>query len=141
MNRTLDPEGLLRSRGIRPTSHRVALTHLLFDGRNRHVTAEQVYHEAHEAGIPVALATVYNTLNQLRTAGLLSDVVVDASRVVFDTNTHPHWHVFNETTGELTDVEAGDADILGLPPLDPGLTLDRVDVIVRVRDARIPLAR
>jgi Fur family iron response transcriptional regulator len=130
-----DVEGLLRSRGIRPTNHRVALASLLLDGRDRHVTAEQVHHEAHAAGTPVALATVYNTLNQLRTAGLLAEVIVDAARVVYDTNVSAHWHLYNETTGELTDVAPGDLQGLGMPPLPAGTELARVDVVLRVRSA------
>lgn len=127
-----DPESLLRSRGIRPTTHRLALARLLLDGRDRHVTAEQVYLEARDAGVPVALATVYNTLNQLRGAGLLAEVIVDAARVIYDTNTGPHWHLYNETTGELTDVAPLPVQTGELPP---GTELSRVDVVVRVREA------
>lgn len=128
---TVDVEALLKSRNIRPTHHRVQLGRLLFDGRDRHVTAEQVHLEAQQAGEPVALATVYNTLNQLRSAGLLSEVVVEAGRVIYDTNITDHWHLFDESTGCLSDLPAG--RVCDLPPLPEGSEVARVSVVVRVR--------
>ena len=44
----------------------------------------------------VSLATVYNTLHQFTQAGLLRQVVVDAARSYFDTNTGDHQHFFLE---------------------------------------------
>jgi Fur family iron response transcriptional regulator len=130
---SVDVEALLKSRDIRPTRHRVLLGRLLFDGRDRHVTAEQVHLEVEQAGEHVALATVYNTLNQLRTAGLLNEVVIEAGRVIYDTNTTDHWHLFDETTGELRDLPAG--RVVDLPPLPEGSEVAQVSVVVRVRSA------
>ncbi len=126
-----DAETLLRARGIRPTRHRLQLARLLFNGPDRHVTAEQVHVEANASGEPLALATVYNTLNQLRSAGLLAEVIVEPGRVVYDTNTTPHWHLYHEQSGELSDMPAG--RIVDLPSLPPGTEVSRVDVVVRVR--------
>ena len=55
----------LKDVGLRPTRQRLALARLLFDGGDRHVTAEQLHNEALGADSRVSLATVYNTLNQL----------------------------------------------------------------------------
>ncbi|MEQ8935098.1 MAG: Fur family transcriptional regulator [Amphiplicatus sp.] len=84
----------LRSVGLRPTRQRLALAKLLFDGRDRHLTAEKLHVEAQAAAIPVSLATVYNTLHQVTDAGLLREIAVDASRSYFDTNTSDHHHFF-----------------------------------------------
>lgn len=54
----------LRDAGLRPTRQRLALGRLLFDGGDRHVTAEALHEEAQKAGVSVSLATVYNTLHQ-----------------------------------------------------------------------------
>ncbi len=78
----------LREAGLRPTRQRLALGRLLFDGGDRHVTAEALHDEAQKAGVSVSLATVYNTLHQFTGAGLLREVVVDSSRTYFDTNNH-----------------------------------------------------
>ena len=50
--------GRLRAIGLRPTRQRLALAKLLFEGEERHVTAEILHSEAVEAGIKVSLATV-----------------------------------------------------------------------------------
>src|SRR5207248_10906086 len=82
----------LRRAGLRPTRQRVALARLLFDGGDRHVTAEQLHAEALAAAIRVSLATVYNTLHQFTAASLMREVVVEPGRSYFDTNTDDHHH-------------------------------------------------
>lgn len=123
----------LRSAGLRPTRQRVALAGLLFDAGNRHVTAESLHAEIKAARQSVALATVYNTLNQFRDAGLLREVVVSPGRSYFDTNVGHHHHFFVETDGELHDFPSDKVSVAGLPAPPKGTRLSRVDVIVRVR--------
>ena len=125
----------LRNAGLRPTRQRLALARLLFEGGNRHVTAEQLHAEARREEIPVSLATIYNTLNQFRKAGLLREVVVDSGRSWFDTNLEDHHHFFHEATGALTDFEADGLAVEGVPRAPAGTEIDRVEVIVRLRDA------
>ena len=124
----------LRDAGLRPTRQRLALARLLFEGGNRHVTAEQLHAEARREEIPVSLATIYNTLNQFRKAGLLREVVVDSGRSWFDTNLEEHHHFFHEATGALTDFEAEGLEVEGVPRAPAGTEIDRVEVIVRLRD-------
>ncbi len=125
----------LRNAGLRPTRQRLALARLLFEGGNRHVTAEQLHAEARREEIAVSLATIYNTLNQFRKAGLLREVVVDSGRSWFDTNLEDHHHFFHEATGALTDFEAEGLAVEGVPRAPRGTEIDRVEVIVRLRDA------
>ncbi len=61
----------LRASGLRPTRQRVALCNLIFGAGDRHLSAEELHEEAHKAGEPVSLATVYNTLHQFTDAGLV----------------------------------------------------------------------
>ena len=124
--------GRLRQSGLRPTRQRVELASLLFQGCDRHVTAESLHDEVSGAGVKVSLATVYNTLHQFTQAGLLRQVIVDASRCYFDTNTGNHQHFFLESEGLLIDIGETIA-VAGVPTPPPGLTVDRVDVVVRVR--------
>ena len=70
----------LRAAGLRPTRQRVALARLLLDNGDRHITAEQLHGEAASASVKVSLATVYNTLHQFTTTGLLREVVVEPGR-------------------------------------------------------------
>ena len=125
----------LRDKGLRPTRQRLALAKLLFDRGDCHLTAEQLHTAARNAGVKVSLATVYNTLHQFKDVGLLREVVVEAGRSYFDTNTSEHHHFFSESTGELTDIPADAISVLNLPQVPEGQSLERVDVIVRLRQS------
>ena len=128
----------LKAAGLRPTRQRLALAQLLFANGDRHVTAEQLHGEALEAKVPVSLATVYNTLHQFTESGLLREVVVEASRSYFDTNTGTHHHFFAADSGTLMDIPAGEITLGDLPLPPEGTRIDSVEVIIRVR--RDPLA-
>ena len=62
----------LQQANLRPTRQRLALGRLLFDGADRHVTAEQLHAEAMQARVSVSLATVYNTLELLTECHLVA---------------------------------------------------------------------
>ena len=123
---------VLQAAGLRPTKQRLALAKFLFDGRHRHITAEQLHAQAIDDRTSVSLATVYNTLHQFTSAGLLREVVVDANRSYFDTNTTDHHHFFHEKTGELQDID--DLIVANLPKPPGGAKIARVDVVVRIHD-------
>lgn len=125
----------LKSSGLRPTRQRLALAKLLFETGPRHVTAEEVFQEARQAGIPVSLATIYNTLHQFTAAGLMTEVVVGTGQSYFDTNPTSHWHFFDRSTGEIVDVPEEAIEFSRLPEPPPGKVIERIDVVVRVRDA------
>ena len=125
--------GRLRHAGLRPTRQRVELAGLLFKDHDRHVTAESLHDEIGKAGVKVSLATVYNTLHQFTQAGLLRQVIVDAARSYFDTNTGDHQHFFLEKEGLLIDIPGESIAVAGVPTPPAGLSIDRVDVVVRVR--------
>ena len=122
----------LKAAGLRPTRQRIELAQLLFGAHDRHVTAESLAEEGQKAGIKVSLATVYNTLHQFQAAGLLRQVVVDAARSYFDTNISDHQHFFLESEGLLIDIPGEHIQVSGVPAAPAGLTVDRVDVVVRV---------
>ena len=115
----------LRHVGLRPTRQRVELD----------VTAESLHEEVTGLGLKISLATVYNTLHQFTHAGLLRQVVVDAARGYFDTNTGDHQHFFLEDDGTLIDIPGQDISVSGVPVPPAGMTVDRVDVVVRVKRA------
>ena len=122
----------LRAAGLRPTRQRMSLAKLLFEPGDRHVTAEQLHQEATAGRIRVSLATVYNTLHQFTTAGLLREVVVQPGRSYFDTNTSDHHHFFIEASGHLEDIPGHSVALAKLPEPPKGTRISRVEVIVRV---------
>src|SRR5205085_12045113 len=99
-----DVNEMLQAAGLRPTRQRMALGWLLFGKAERHLTAEMLYEEATLAKVPVSLATVYNTLNQLTEAGLLRQVSVDGTKTYFDTTVSAHHHFYIEGKHELVDI-------------------------------------
>ncbi|MET4806813.1 Fur family iron response transcriptional regulator [Limibacillus sp. MBR-115] len=126
----------LKSAGLRPTKQRLALARLLFAQGDRHTTAEQLHCQAMDAGVGVSLATVYNTLHQFTTAGLLREVMVDPGRSYFDTNTSDHHHFFIEERGELKDIPGAAIEIAKLPEAPEGTTVRQVDIIIRVGQSK-----
>ncbi|MDX9859331.1 MAG: Fur family transcriptional regulator [Rhodospirillales bacterium] len=122
----------LRAAGLRPTRQRLALAKLLFDGGDRHVTAEMLHAEVLNANVRVSLATVYNTLHQFTSCGLLREIVVDASRSYFDTNMSDHHHFYMEDGGDLQDIPGDEIVVSRLPAVPMGKQIKRVEVIVRV---------
>jgi Fur family iron response transcriptional regulator len=122
---------LLRAAKLRPTRQRLALSRLLFEKGDRHVTAEQLHGEALAASVAVSLATVYNTLHQFVAAGLLREVVVNPGCSYFDTNTADHHHFFFEETGRLMDIPSDHIGVTSLPQPPHG-AIKRVDVTIRV---------
>jgi Fur family transcriptional regulator, iron response regulator len=123
----------LRAAGLRPTRQRMELAGILFKGPHRHVTAESLHEEAAGQEMKISLATIYNTLHQFTHAGLLRQVIVDAARGYFDTNTGDHQHFFLEEEGRLIDIPGEAISVSGVPTPPPGMAVDRVDVVVRVK--------
>ena len=123
----------IKSVGLRPTHQRISLAKLLFEHGNRHVTAELLHQEASKAGVTVSLATIYNTLHQFSKVGLLNQIVIEAGRSYFDTNVVDHYHMFNEDTRILTDIDKKEITINGLSSITQGEDISKIDVIVRTR--------
>jgi Fur family iron response transcriptional regulator len=125
----------LRGAGLRPTRQRLALARLLLGSGDRHVTAEHLHEETTRQGVRVSLATIYNTLHSFTRAGLLKQVVVDAGRFYFDTNTRHHHHFYVEAEQRLIDIQGDAVEVGRLPKPPAGRVIERVDVIVRLKDA------
>jgi Fur family transcriptional regulator, iron response regulator len=126
----------VRDAGLRPTRQRVALAELLFAKGDRHLSAEELHEEAQGAGVPVSLATVYNTLHQFTDAGLLRILAVEGAKTYFDTNTSDHHHFFVEGENRVFDVEGSDVRIENLPEPPPGMEIANVDIVIRLRPKR-----
>jgi len=122
----------LREAGIQPTRQRLRIAQVLLTG-NQHLSADQVLEKVNHIGKPVSKATVYNTLGLFADKGILREVIIDPSRVFYDTNGAPHHHVYNTATGELSDIALHRVLTEPLPELPVGTELESVDVVIRVR--------
>lgn len=124
----------LLAQGIHPTRQRVEIAMALF-GRHEHLSADQVLARVNDSHPETSRATVYNTLRLFVEKRLVREVIVDPSRVFYDSNVEPHYHLYDVDTGCLTDIPASSVTITGLPDLPEHLVPEGMDVIIRVRSA------
>lgn len=122
----------LESHGITPTPQRVEIARILLV-KPQHLSAEQVLSTLKQRELSVSKATVYNTLGLFAETGLVREVIVDPSKVFYDSNCSNHHHFYDVDSCTLTDIDAREVDIGGLPDVPEGKVVERVDVIVRVR--------
>jgi Fur family iron response transcriptional regulator len=122
----------LESCGITPTPQRVEIARILL-ARPQHLSAEQVLCVLKQGDFAVSKATVYNTLGLFAGKGLVREVIVDPSKVFYDSNCSDHHHFYDLDSCTLTDIDARKIAVGGLPDAPHGKVVDRVDVIVRVR--------
>lgn len=123
---------MLTSCGITPTPQRVEIARILL-ARPQHLSAEQVLSALKQGDLAVSKATVYNTLGLFAEKGLVREVIVNPSKVFYDSNCSDHHHFYDVESCTLTDIDARDITVGGLPAVPEGKEVDRVDVIVRVR--------
>jgi Fur family transcriptional regulator, iron response regulator len=124
----------LRAHGINPTHQRIEIAFALFS-RHEHLSADQVMAIVNERHSETSKATVYNTLNLFLEKLLIREVIVDPNKVFYDPNTDPHYHMYDLQSGKLTDIDAADIKVTGLPELPPGVVTEGMDIIIRVRPA------
>ncbi|MEJ6783481.1 MULTISPECIES: iron response transcriptional regulator IrrA [Phyllobacteriaceae] len=129
-------ETRVRDAGLRPTRQRIALAELLFAKGDRHLSAEELHEEALNAGVPVSLATVYNSLHQFTEAGLLRILAVEGAKTYFDTNTSDHHHFYVEGENRVFDIESSAVTVSNLPEPPEGMEIANVDIVVRLRSKR-----
>ncbi|MEN8108368.1 MAG: Fur family transcriptional regulator [Pseudomonadota bacterium] len=129
-----DIAGLLKSHGVMPTQQRMMIARILFN-RDQHMSADQVMRKVNDGSHHVSKATVYNTLGLFARKGLVREVIVDPTRVFYDSNTSDHHHFYNIDTGELIDINIDKLAVESLAALPQGTVAEGVDVIMRVRNA------
>jgi len=123
---------MLVDRGISPTQQRVHIATVLLS-KSQHLSADQVMHIVNRDSNVASKATVYNTLGLFARKGLVREVIIDPSKVFYDSNTSPHHHFYNVSSGELMDIDTSQLDITRLPEPPQGTECEGVDVIIRVR--------
>jgi Fur family transcriptional regulator, iron response regulator len=124
----------LRAHGINPTHQRIEIAHALFS-RCEHLSADQIMAIVNERHSETSKATVYNTLNLFLEKKLIREVIVDPNKIFYDPNTSVHYHMYDVESGKLTDIDAADVRVSGLPPLPAGMVTEGMDIVIRVRPA------
>jgi len=119
--------------GVTPTAQRLDIAKIIF-AKPQHLSAEQILKMVNKDSPNVSKATVYNTLGLFAQKGLVNEVIVDPSRVFYDSNVSKHFHFFNTDTNELTDIPVDEIQIEQLAELPQGTTASSLEVIVRIKN-------
>ena len=124
---------LLHTHKVTPTRQRVEIAEFLFE-KPQHLSADNVLDGVNRDGHKVSRATIYNTLGLFTRKGLVREVLIDRERVFYDSNNSSHHHIYNETTGELHDIEKTSVELVNTEALAEGMNIIGTDVIIRVTD-------
>jgi Fur family iron response transcriptional regulator len=122
----------LEKNGIRATKQRRVLAKLIFDKGKRHISAENLFDEVKKEERKISMATVYNTLKQFTSLGLIREIVVDQNKSLYCNNNQSHYHLYIEDEGKVIDIPTKNID-LNIPSIPACLQLHNIDVIVRIR--------
>lgn len=80
----------LKSIGLKATVPRLKILEIFQIGRQRHMTAEDVYRELLAERQDIGLATVYRVLTQFEQAGLLKRSNFESGKAIFELNEGSH---------------------------------------------------
>jgi len=124
----------LRSAGLRPTKQRINICEVLF-GRKKtfHFTISDLNKILEKKlGKKISIATVYNTVNALKSKAYLKEISINNEKNYFDTNTSNHHHFYNESTNELIDLHNCDIDKVKVKKSLPGKKIKSIEVLVKI---------
>ncbi len=86
----MSPPAHLKSAGLKSTLPRLKVLSLFETGKERHLSAEEVYRQLLASGDDIGLATVYRVLAQFEQAGLLVRHHFEGGKSVFELNQGKH---------------------------------------------------
>lgn len=122
----------MREAGLRVTPQRRAVVDALVDDRT-HPSADEVGSRVVSAMPGVSLSTVYKTLHELASLGLVRELELPGS-MRFDPDTGEHAHLLCEGCGTVVDVPmpAGFPEAIHLPA---GVRIEKAEITLRGRCA------
>lgn len=127
-----DIAAMLRAHGVMPTHQRLEIAQVMLS-REQHLSADQVLALVNAVDAETSKATVYNTLKLFVEKRLVRELIVDPSKVFYDSNTGAHHHFYDVASGRLTDIPAERIRLQCLPPPPDGMVAEGVDIIIRTR--------
>ena len=123
---------ILRSKSLKLTKQRLLVASYLFDGHNKHVTAEDLFIKLNKSKSRISLATVYNTLHEFYKNKLINKLSINSEKIYFDTNMSSHHHFYNKEDEMLVDV-SNNLRINGLPNPPKGKKIEKIEVLVHLK--------
>ena len=127
----------LRSSGLRPTMQRVKISKFLF-GRKKtfHFTVADLNKliNSKKKGKKISLATLYNTVHALKSAGHLQEFSLENNISYYDTNVSSHHHFYD--AGKLIDIKKKNINFKKLPLPPSGKRIKNVEVVIKLENVK-----
>ncbi|MFN3418916.1 MAG: Fur family transcriptional regulator [Pyrinomonadaceae bacterium] len=122
-------EKMARERGLKMTPQRRAIIEYLQNARE-HPTTEEVFMAVNRDFPMTSRATVYNTVNWLRDAGMLQEIY-EAGAVRLDPNFDRHHHFICNKCGRVEDIGFELISDLGICSLPESQTIESFEIVLR----------
>ena len=97
-------EEILREKKIKVTPQRMAVYTILKETKE-HPNVEMIYQKLKPNYPAMSLATVYKTVDVLKTVGLVQELNVGEGGLRYDAMTKPHSHTYCESCNKVDDIE------------------------------------
>ena len=94
----------LRKKGYKATPQRIAICRFALNSRD-HPTAQQVYDQVKKIHPTVSLATVYKTLEVLKSLDLIQEINLPQGQARFDSYMKPHINLICLQCGNIVDLD------------------------------------
>lgn len=119
----------LKAKGLRVTPQRCAVYANLLS-RTDHPTVELILRDLNQS-LPISSqATVYSSLQALRDAGLVREVLLEEGVSRYDANVMPHHHFRCRCCSSIEDIEWSMLPSLSLDGVRSNLQVERYEVTV-----------
>ena len=124
----------LRNSGLRPTKQRIKICEILF---NREKTFHFSINELtkillNDHNQKISIATVYNTVHALKSAGHLKEFSLENHTSYYDKNITSHHHFFDN--GKVIDINSDKITFHKLPEAPKGKKIKNVEVVIRLEN-------
>ena len=94
----------LRKKGYKATPQRIAICRFTLNSRD-HPTAQQVHDQVKKIHPTVSLATVYKTLEVLKSLDLIQEIILPQGQARFDSYMKPHINLICLQCGNIVDFD------------------------------------
>ena len=124
----------LRSSGLRPTRQRVEISKFLFSRKKTfHFTVDDLNKLINsKRNKKISLATLYNTVHALKSAGHLQEFSLENNTSYYDTNIKSNHHFFDN--GKVIDIKSDKITFHKLPDAPKGKKIKNVEVVIRLEN-------
>ena len=120
----------LKAKGLRVTPQRFAVYANLLS-RDDHPTVEQILMDLNQHYPVSSQATVYSSLQALRTAGLIREVLLEAGVSRYDAKVEPHHHFQCQQCGSIEDIGWNAIPAVDFDRLRSGLQVQTYEISIK----------